>query len=98
MAIEKENFVPYRDQEERDKDSTKVFSIRLNDGELLWLQSSAEIIGQEKLTTAIKQLAKIGSIVIQDTQNIEIINVIFGNIRRNQRLGINIPEPKFKKL
>ena len=98
MSIEKEIFVPYRDQEERNKDKTRVFSIRLNDEELLWLQDAAAILEQERLTTAIKQLAKIGSIVLHDTQTSEIISIIFGNKRRNERIGVIEVEPKFKKL
>ena len=98
MALKKELFVPYRDQEERDQDKTRVFSIRLNDEELLWLQDAAIILQQERLTTAIKQLAKIGSIVLHDSKTREIIDNIFDNKRRNERIGIVEPEPKFKKL
>ena len=98
MAIEKELFVPYRDQEERNKDKTRVFSIRLNDEELRWLEDGALILEQERLTTAIKQLAKIGSIVLHDSRTNEIVSTIFGNKRRNERIGILEVEPKFKKL
>ena len=98
MPLIKQPSQSERLQEERDQDKTRVFSIRLNDEELLWLQDGAKILQQERLTTAIKQLAKIGSIVLHDSQTKEIITSIFGNKRRNERIGILEVEPKFKKL
>ena len=98
MALEKTDFVPLRDQEERDKDKTRVFSIRLNDEELKALEDGALVIGQEKLTTAIKQFAAIGLIVLHDSQTSKIMETLFINKKRNERTGIFIPEPKFKKL
>jgi hypothetical protein len=88
-------FTPTRLQEERDKDKYRILSVRLNEKELTHLEEDARILRQEKPATALKQLAEIGSIVIRDPQSRSVLEVIFENQRRNQRLGIQIAEPSF---
>lgn len=66
-----------------------VFSIKLNDQEMDWLMKGAEVIRQPKLSTALKQLAYIGyTKVVLDSETHAIIDYIFNNSRKNERLGI----------
>ncbi len=68
--------------------STDAFTVRLNTEERKQLEEDKKIIEQTKDSTAIKELANIGSIVIHDKKTAEIIKVILGNRRKNKRLGI----------
>ena len=89
-------FTTTRLQEERDQDTDRVLSVRLNQAELVRLEEDARILRQEKPATALKQLAEIGSIVIHDPQTNAILKVVFENQRRNERLGIQVADPSFR--
>jgi len=98
MGIEKERFVPYKDQEERDQEKSKVVPLRLNREELKDLEELAKLLRQEKLGTTIKQLMKIGSHVLHTPQTAYLIDTLFINEKNNKRSGIINVNPKFKHL
>lgn len=98
MVIEKEAFVPYKDQDERDQEKSKVITIRLNVDELRDLEELGKLLRQEKLGTVIKQLMKLGSHVLHDPQTEWLVETLFINERNNKRLGIINVNPKFKQL
>ena len=83
MVIKKEPFRPYNLEKKTDS-----FTVRLNEEERKQLEEDKVIINQKKDSTAIKQLAKIGSIVLHDKKIGQIIGVIFKNSRNNKRSGI----------
>lgn len=84
--MNKEPFVKYNlDEEGKRIDS---FTIRLNDEERKQLEEDKKILQQKKDSTAIKQLASIGSKVIHDQKIAEIVAVVTSNKRKNKRLGI----------
>jgi hypothetical protein len=64
MPIEKEPFVPYRDEKERAKDKRKVIPVSLNNKEMKWLDPIKEATGKDNNSTALKHLARIGYNVI----------------------------------
>ena len=73
----------------KESDKQLVMSLKLNDKEKSWLMEGAKTIRQSKLSTAIKQLAYIGySKVVLDQETKHILDFIFENSRRNERLGI----------
>lgn len=75
-----------------------VMSLKLNDKEKDWLMEGAKMIRQSKLSTAIKQLAYIGySKVVLDKETAHILDFIFENSRRNDRMGIVDVEEEFKQ-
>jgi len=88
MTIQKQPFVPYRDQEERDKDKGKVFTIRLNEEEVRNLKTAQNIMQQEKDSTTLKQLAMFGLYVLHDRSTAYILKVLGDNLRKNKRTGI----------
>jgi hypothetical protein len=88
MVLEKKPFVPYVLEEDRVKDKGKVFTIRLNQEELLNLKDAQKILQQEKDSTAVKQLAMFGLYVLHDRSTAYILKVLENNIRKNKRLGI----------
>lgn len=73
--------------DEEDK-STDTFTIRLNPDERVQLEEDKKILEQTKDSTAMKQLARIGSKVIHDKKIAEIVAIIQGNKRKNKRLGL----------
>lgn len=90
-------FTTKRTEEERAKDTTEVFTIRLNKEERAILDQAKVILQQEKDTTALKQLARIGyEFVLQDRKTALILDLVLNNKRRNQRTGIIETEIKFK--
>lgn len=96
--IEKKAFQPEKTQEERDKEQSKVITIRLNVEELRDLEELAKLLRQEKLGTTVKQLMALGSHVLHDPKTTYLIDTLFINERNNKRLGIITVRPKFKQL
>lgn len=80
-------------EEERDEEPGKVFSVRYNLREIEALKADMKALRQPKPSSAIKQLAQIGSIVIRSPETRAIIDTLFNNERRNQRLGIIEVDP-----
>lgn len=95
MGLKRPSFTPTRLQEDRDQDNYRILSVRLNEQELKRLEEDARILRQEKPATALKQLAEIGSIVIHDPQTRAVLEAVFENQRRNERLGITMADPRF---
>jgi hypothetical protein len=88
MVLEKVPFVPYRLEEEREKDTSKVFTIRLNAEEIINLKEGQNILQQEKQSTALKQLAMFGIYVLHDRSSNYILQVVKDNLHKNKRIGI----------
>lgn len=84
MVIEKKPFRKY-DTDNKKKD---IVSVKLNAAERKQLEKDKSIIKQTKDSTAIKQLAAIGSKVIHDKKTREVLDIILNNSRKNERLGI----------
>lgn len=86
MTIEHEPFIPYKLDNE---DKGDVFTIRLNKEEREWLEQDKKILRQPKDSTALKQLAEIGHLVLHDSLTGKVIQAIIENKRKNERTGIN---------
>ena len=64
------------------------FTIRLNEAERIQLEADKKIIEQTKDSTALKQLALIGSNVIHEKKIIALLGTLFKNKRNNKRIGV----------
>lgn len=84
----KKAFSVQRTEEERALDISKVIPVRLNTEERTRLNESKRILQQSKDSTALKLLADLGYIVLQDNVTGRIIKEIFANKRRNERTGV----------
>lgn len=84
MGIKQEPFTKYNEEKKVDS-----FTVRLNKEEREQLEQDKKILEQVKDSTAIKQLASIGSKVIHEEKIRKISDIILGNKRKNKRLGIN---------
>jgi hypothetical protein len=92
MSIERQPFTPTRDQEERDKDKGKVFTIRLNEKELEMLEAVKKVLSQPKDGTALKLAFEVGFIVLHTPPTDKIIPTIFKNKANNWRTGASDPD------
>lgn len=85
MTVEHPPFVRYQ-LGDRPKEDT--FTVKLNEDERAWLEGMKKVLEQPKDSTALKQLALIGSKVLLDPQTAEILGVVFKNKRNNKKTGI----------
>lgn len=74
--------------DEEDRKHTDTFNVRLNEEERKQFNEDKKFLEQTKDSTAFKQLAAIGSVVLHDKKIAQILGVVVGNHRRNKRLGI----------
>lgn len=73
------------DEENKSVDS---FTVKFNKEERKQHDEDKKIINQAKDSTAIKQLAALGSKVIHSPETLEVLNIVLENKRKNKRLGI----------
>jgi len=83
MTIEQKPFTKYDLEGGQD-----TFTVKLNAEERTQLNEWKNLIQQEKDSTALKQLAFIGSKVLLEEKNKAVLSVVLGNYRKNKRLGI----------
>jgi len=93
MGLTQVPFVRYKLEEEKAEEKRKIFTISLNLEEYKQLQEDMKELKQPKDSTCIKQLWKIGRIVLHDNQTGLILKTILGNSIRNERIGISEVEP-----
>lgn len=98
LGLDRGAFVRTRLDEERASDQSKVITVRMNKDELERLEAAALYLGQEKISTALKQLFEVGLIVLHDPQTKAVLDLLFNNERKNKRLGIELPDPKFTQM
>ena len=87
MTIEQVPFVPYKLEEERNKDE-KVISLKLSKEWQERLERCKQVLEQEKDGTAIKQLIVIAEKVLLEEKTAFLLETVFKNKRNNKRLGV----------
>lgn len=86
MTIKK---VPFKRYNIEPKDDGYAYiTLRLNAEERRVLENDMRRLRQAKTGTSIKQLMKIGSIVLNTSEMGSVIELILSNLNRNARLGI----------
>lgn len=83
MSIKQEAFRKYHENKKAD-----TFTVKLNPQERKEFDSFKYLLQQEKDSTAIKQLAWLGSKVLLDEKFKAANETILNNFRKNKRLGI----------
>lgn len=71
-----------------DQPKVDSFTVRLNEDERAMLERAKKVLEQPKDSTAMKQLAVLGAIVLHDGLTGKILETVFINKRRNKRTGI----------
>lgn len=94
MVLEKKPFVNYTLEEDKKEEDSKVFTLRLNKEEQDNLKGCMVLLQQEKVGTALKQLANLGMFVLHERSMAHILGVLGDNIRKNKRIGIEQVEVK----
>jgi len=83
MALKQEPFTRYNDEKVAD-----TFTVKLNEAERSQFEKAKRIIEQKKDSTALKQLAWIGTKVLLEEKTEFILATVFKNKRKNARIGI----------
>jgi hypothetical protein len=87
--MQKERFRRYKLDIEREKVDDEPFTLRLTETDKLWFLPAKAFIKQPKKSTAMKQLAEIGAmVVLHDKKTAKILDILRNNLRRNERTGI----------
>ena len=92
--IEKKPFRDYILNEDKKEEGSKVFTFRLNKEEQVNLQECMVLLQQEKVSTALKQLANLGMFVLHERSMAHVLRVLSDNVRKNKRIGILEVEAK----
>lgn len=80
-----EPFTSYKLEEERQKGKGRTFTVWMSDEEYAELQKDMAFINEPKPSTALKQLAKIGSNLLGEPSVKSVIDTLFINKRRRER-------------
>ena len=96
--IEKEPFQPYRLEEERAKDKSKVFPMRLNQQEQATAKQLMLLFNVKSPVTAIKYGAEIGLNVLHSTFGIDLMKRLFSKERIRLEDYEDIDKPDNAKL
>lgn len=99
MRIQYPPFYRRKTDEERAKQDTRVYTIRLNKQERAEIAECMRLLRQVKRSTAMKQLMKLGiQNVLHDQKTRALLGIVGNNDRRNENLGIVNPEPEYKPV
>lgn len=82
---EQEPFTSYKLEEERSKDKGRTFTVWMSDEEWEQLKQDMDFINEPKPSTALKQLAKIGSNLLGTPSVRCVTDTLFINKRRRER-------------
>lgn len=91
MTIEKQPFVPYRDEveiEQQKKERGENIPIWISPQDRLALEEWKKLLQQEKDGTVIKQMAYLGAELLGRQEVRAVLEVVLNNYRKNKRLGI----------
>lgn len=97
MTIEREAFVNTKTQEEKEAMKGKTIGVWFNDQELEELAKYGTFLHQEKPATIIKQMVVLGAKLIDDQKILSVRDLVFNNVRKNKRIGIEEVDPKIRK-
>jgi hypothetical protein len=85
VVLEQKPFVRYHEEKKQD-----CFPVYLNEEERKLLDACKKLIEQPKDSTALKILAWIGAKHIEGPETRYLIETLFKNKRKNQRLGVTV--------
>lgn len=90
-------FVSTRLEEDRQKDKGTTIGVWFNDDEIEQLKRHGKFLHQEKPSTIIKQMVGLAAKLIGDYKIKAVRDVVFNNVRKNKRLGIDEIDPVIRK-
>lgn len=83
--IRQQAFTPYKLQSEKKQDKGRTFTVWMSDAEFAQLERDMAFIEEPKPSTALKQLAKIGSNLLGEGSTACAISTLFKNKKRRER-------------
>lgn len=97
MSIERPPFTPTKLEEEKAAEKGRTIGVWFNEEELRMLEECGTFLHQEKPATIIKQMVALGANLIDRPEIATIRDVVFNNVRKNKRLGIEEVGPRIRK-
>jgi hypothetical protein len=98
MVLERPAFVPTKLEEERAQEKSTVISLRLNQEEIQRVEDAGRLLQQEMPSSIVKQLMELGLVCLQEPETRLALRTATENVRRNVRRGVEVAEPKIKRL
>lgn len=95
--LETPPFVPTRLEEEKAQDKGRTIGVWFNEEELRQLEECGAFLHQEKPATIIKQMITLGANLIDRPEMAIIRDLVFNNVRKNKRQGIEEVSPRIRK-
>jgi len=98
MVLEHENpFEPRRLEEERAKDRGRTMGVWFSNEELKQLEELAIWFHQPKESTTVKHCVELVRTILEGGDQIATFrSILFNNVRKNRRQGIEELDPKFR--
>lgn len=97
MSLERPAFTATRLDEERKQDRGKTEGIWFNNEEREELERVAVFFHQGKISTTIKHCIECTKAIIEGRDPTRVVrDVVFNNVRKNRRLGLEEIDPKFR--
>lgn len=93
MSIEKKPFRTYDDEQKEKK--YEHITLRMNKKEMEQIKEDMKALQQAKQGTAIKQMLDIARYVVHQSEMGHISRILYNNVRRNVRTGINEVEDEY---
>lgn len=95
--IVREPFTSTRLEEERAQDKGKTEGVWFNNEERELLERIAVFFHQEKISTTVKHCIEVTAAIIEGRDQTPVVrDIVFNNVRKNRRLGIQEIDPKFR--
>ena len=97
MAIEREPFTSTRLEEDKAKDRGRTSAVWFNNDELRQLEELAVFFHQPKESTTLKHCVAVARAILEGGDSVQVVrDIVFNNVRKNRRVGLEEIEPRFR--
>lgn len=97
MVLERAPFTPTRLEEDRAKDRGRTMGVWFSNEELKELEALAVWFHQPKESTTVKHCVEMVRAILEGRDSIAVFReILFNNVRKNRRMGIEELDPKFR--
>lgn len=97
LTLQRDPFTKTRLDEEKAQDRGKTSGVWFNNQELIALEEIAVFFHQEKESTTIKHCVELAKAIIEGKPlEVAVRDIVFNNVRKNKRMGIEEVAPRFR--
>lgn len=97
MSLQHEPFTATRLEEERVKDKGRTMGVWFSNEELKQLEELAVWFHQPKESTTVKHCVELVKAILEGRDQMSVFrDILFNNVRKNKRMGIEELDPRFR--